>query len=54
MFQSLILEACITKRYIFILSHIQNVSEYDQEIPQSHTADQPTAQPGRDIEYFLA
>ena len=21
----------------------QNVSEYDQEIPQSHTADQPTA-----------
>ena len=25
----------------------QKVSEYDQEIPQSQTADQPTAQLGR-------
>ena len=25
------------------LSPYQKVSEYDQEIPQSHTADQPTA-----------
>ena len=25
----------------------QKVSEYDQEIPQSHTADQPTAQSRR-------
>ena len=24
--------------------HSEKVSEYDQEIPQSHTADQPTAQ----------
>ena len=23
--------------------HTEKVSEYDQEIPQSHTADQPTA-----------
>ena len=23
--------------------HVQKVSEYDQEIPQSHTADQPEA-----------
>ena len=28
----------------------QNVSEYDQEIPQSHTADQPTALQGRATE----
>ena len=27
----------------------QKVSEYDQEIPQSHTADQPMAPRGRDI-----
>ena len=25
------------------ISHVQNVSEYDQEIPQSHTADQSKA-----------
>ena len=28
------------------------VSEYDQEIPQSHTADQPTAQSGRATEHL--
>ena len=25
-----------------VTQHNQNVSEYDQDIPQSHTADQPT------------
>ena len=29
----------------------QTVSEYDQEIPQSHTADHPTAQGGRATEH---
>ena len=29
--------------WIMSLSYKQNVSEYEQEIPQSHTADQPTA-----------
>ena len=27
----------------FVIVFSQKVSEYDQEIPQSHTADQPTA-----------
>ena len=40
-------------QYIFILTHIQNVSENDQEIPQSHTADQPTAPRGRAIEHLF-
>ena len=34
-------------KLIFALSSLRNpqkVSEYDQEIPQSHTADKPTAQ----------
>ena len=30
----------------------QKVSEYDQEIPQSHTADQPTAPWGRATDYL--
>ena len=30
----------------------QNVSEYDQEITQSHTADQPTTPRGRVTEHF--
>ena len=30
----------------------QNVSEYDQEIPQSHTADKPTAPRGRATEHL--
>ena len=29
----------------------ENVSGHDQEIPQSHAADQPTAQCGRAIEH---
>ena len=29
----------------------EKVSEYDQEIPQSHTADQPTAPLGRATEH---
>ena len=29
-----------------------NVSGYDQEIPQSHTADQPTAPRGRATEHL--
>ena len=35
-----------TKSFICFLNH-KKVSEYDQEIPQSHTADQPTAPWGR-------
>ena len=31
---------------------VQKVSEYDQEIPQSHTADQPTAPRGRAIKHL--
>ena len=31
---------------------LQKVSEYDQEIPQSHTADQPTAPVGRATEHL--
>ena len=30
----------------------EKVSEYDQEMPQSHSADQPTVQLGRDTEYL--
>ena len=30
----------------------QKVSKYDQERPQSHTADQPTAPLGRATEYL--
>ena len=30
---------------------MKKVSEYDQEIPQSHTADQPTAPRGRVTEH---
>ena len=52
-FLSLILEAFITNQYIFILTRIQNVSENDQEISQSHTADQPTAPRGRAIEHLF-
>ena len=34
----------VTFAYIVIHpTYIQNVSEYDQEIPQSNTEDQPTA-----------
>ena len=29
----------------------QQVSEYDQEMPQLHTTDQPMAQPGRSKEH---
>ena len=29
----------------------KKVSEYDQEMAQLHTADQPTAPPDRDTEY---
>ena len=33
----------------------QKVSEYDQEIPKSHTADQPTAPPSQNNnKFFLA
>ena len=32
-------------------TYIQDVSEYDQEIPQSHTEDQPTAPWGRATEH---
>ena len=53
MFLPLILEACIIKRYIFILTHTQNVSDYDHEIPQQHTVDQPTAPLGRAIEHLF-
>ena len=31
--------------------YIQVVSEYDEEIPQSHTTDQPTALWGRATEH---
>ena len=31
---------------------VQNVSEYDQELPQSHIADQPKASLGRATEYL--
>ena len=34
-----------------IFEHIAKLSEYDQEMPQSHTADQPTASRGRAAEY---
>ena len=30
--------------WVKILIYSKNKSEYDQEIPQSHTADQPTVQ----------
>ena len=30
---------------------MEKASEYDQEIPQSHTADQPTAPQGRATEH---
>ena len=30
----------------------QKVSEYDQEMPQTNTTDQPLAQPGRSKEHF--
>ena len=34
----------VTFKYIVLHStYIQIVNEYDQEIPQSHTKDQPTA-----------
>ena len=32
-------------------SYLNEKSEYDQEIPQSHTADQPTASWGRATEH---
>ena len=32
-----------TKTLRYVLYRCKKVSEYDQEIPQSHTADQPTA-----------
>ena len=31
------------------VDHVQILTEYDQEAPQSHTADQPMAPWGRDI-----
>ena len=42
---------CMFMSYTFFITqakpeltlHMQTVSEYDQRIPQSHTADQPTA-----------
>ena len=34
-------------RYISSVMFTQKVNEYDQEIPKSHTADQPTAPCGR-------
>ena len=36
----------------FVVRMQQNVSEYDQEIQQSHTADQPTAPRGGATEHF--
>ena len=36
----------------FHLDSIKNVSEYDQEIPQSHTVDQPTAPLGKATEHL--
>ena len=43
----------VTFAYIVLLSptYIQKVSEYDQEIPQSQTKDQPTAPRGRATDY---
>ena len=38
--------------WVKILIYSKNKSEYDQEIPQSHTADQPTVQWGRATEYL--
>ena len=45
-------EQNVTFAYIVLLhpTYIQKVSEYDQEIPQSHTEDQPTAPWGRATE----
>ena len=44
-------ECCVTLSKI-TSSHIYKVSEYDQEIPQAYTADQPTAQLGRATEHL--
>ena len=43
----------VTFAYIVLLNptYIQKVSEYDQEIPQSHTEDHPTAPRGRVTEH---
>ena len=46
------LKACILNQLEFlritaILTNYKKLSEYDQEIPKSHTADQPTALCGR-------
>ena len=42
---------CSTKRTLglYRLRYSQRTSEYDQEMPQSHTTDQPTAPRGSDI-----
>ena len=44
------LEQKEAKAYFNLFYH-QKVSEYDQEIPQSHTADQSMAPLGRGIEH---
>ena len=43
----------VTFEYIVLLNptYMQKVSEYDQEIPQSQTKDQPTAPRGRATEH---
>ena len=41
----------VQKNQLFSLSLLPKVSEYDQEIAQSHTADQPTALRGRATEH---
>ena len=35
--------------YYLIEHFFKKASEYDQELPQSHTADQPTVQLGRGL-----
>ena len=39
--------------YAISYGQVQNVSEYDQEIPRSYTADQPTALWGGATEHYL-
>ena len=40
-------------RFVFIRYHLyEKIRKFDQEIPQSQTADEPTAPRGRATEHF--
>ena len=44
----------IQRKDLDMYLHTRKVSEYDKEMPQSHTCtvDQPTAPPGRDTDHL--